>query len=701
MNNKKISNKILPILLSSAFVFTNVDMANIFGNINITGGRVYAEEPKEPTKPEEKLPVIRTNNIAEKGLTFNDKGEAKAIIEGYTSNNDGFGYLMVDIDKDFVQGYGDDYISDEKKDDEYIEPAMTISTNFDDNGKYKPTIVREDYCEYDAADSDNVRFYLPYKKASGDMILTFKISDKALERIRKEEAKIKKENEGKKPEKQEREKIFMDVAVYSESIGKNLTPDNIHILNRSGNLTWGGTNNLTPQSGFTKIETYSDDEKEEQIYKGFIFDKGNNTIFIKPNSNANEIRLYLGAGENSDGFDFRTSVDDEILVRYYRDGEIYKKRHDGTHQIDNEDDDRFTDEEYKEEEVSLDSGFRSITLPWDNNNSIIELKLMHSNNFLFNIKVESLSKISSGGGTVTPVKPDDNNSSTVNASVSRISSSNRYKTAIDLSKRGFSKSKNAVIASGDNFADALSGGPLAAALDAPLLLVSNEQSDIDDVNRELRRLGVEKIYLLGGSNVIKFNTQKKLSDDGKRKVKRIEGKDRFETSYEVFKETRNQKDISEYPIMVNGYNFADALSAGPLAAHENMGILLTDGKNVPKGIDKNSGKSIIIGGLSSMDSSFKAGRISGKDRYDTAAQVAKRYFKNTENVLIASGEKYPDGLAAISVVDKYDAPLLLTPKENLSKATKDFLKKSKVDKIYVIGGNGSVSSNVFDKIKGL
>ena len=59
----------------------------------------------------------------------------------------------------------------------------------------------------------------------------------------------------------------------------------------------------------------------------------------------------------------------------------------------------------------------------------------------------------------------------------------------------------AYLAVGTNFPDALAGGPPAAMAGAPMLLVTRD-SVPHVVRTELRRLGVERVVVLGGTRTI-------------------------------------------------------------------------------------------------------------------------------------------------------------------------------------------------------
>src|SRR5690242_3960232 len=64
-------------------------------------------------------------------------------------------------------------------------------------------------------------------------------------------------------------------------------------------------------------------------------------------------------------------------------------------------------------------------------------------------------------------------------------------------------------------------------------------------------------------------------------------------------------------------------------------------------------------------------RIAGATRYGTAAAVATKAYPTTnDRVIIASGENFPDALAASGLAGKLNAPVLLTKSASLSDEAK-------------------------------
>ncbi len=86
-------------------------------------------------------------------------------------------------------------------------------------------------------------------------------------------------------------------------------------------------------------------------------------------------------------------------------------------------------------------------------------------------------------------------------------------------------------------------------------------------------------------------------------------------------------------------------------------------------------------------------RISGTDRYETAAEVASLYPRGSD-VYVTTGENFPDALAAGARAGSKEDPILLTRLNELPSPTIRELKRISPRKIYVVGGRGVVSSNV-------
>lgn len=93
-------------------------------------------------------------------------------------------------------------------------------------------------------------------------------------------------------------------------------------------------------------------------------------------------------------------------------------------------------------------------------------------------------------------------------------------------------------------------------------------------------------------------------------------------------------------------------------------------------------------------------RISGVDRYETAAKVsASRFTAGVPVAYVVTGAKFPDALAAGVAAGVEQGPVLLTQPNALPPATSAELDRLRPDEIVVVGGTGSVSDGVLAQLR--
>jgi putative cell wall-binding protein len=102
---------------------------------------------------------------------------------------------------------------------------------------------------------------------------------------------------------------------------------------------------------------------------------------------------------------------------------------------------------------------------------------------------------------------------------------------------------------------------------------------------------------------------------------------------------------------------------------------------------------------SSADANFGFTRLQGTDRYDTARDVAAKTFGTSDSVVLASGENYPDALAASYAAGVPGVPILLTKKDSLPAPTQTALTALKATKVTIAGGTGAISTAVEQDLK--
>lgn len=95
-------------------------------------------------------------------------------------------------------------------------------------------------------------------------------------------------------------------------------------------------------------------------------------------------------------------------------------------------------------------------------------------------------------------------------------------------------------------------------------------------------------------------------------------------------------------------------------------------------------------------------RISGVDRYDTSAKITVALNTTSANtVYIASGVNFPDALSASPAAILTKSPLMLTAPTSLPDPVRTQLVRLHPQKIIVLGGEDSVSADVYAQLTGL
>ena len=273
----------------------------------------------------------------------------------------------------------------------------------------------------------------------------------------------------------------------------------------------------------------------------------------------------------------------------------------------------------------------------------------------------------------------------------RISGKDRIATSVEISKSAYSTSENVVLASGFNFADALSAGQLASALDAPLLLSSQDKLDSQTKN-EIERLKAKKVYIVGGDNAISKTGIDTTLKSEKIDVTRLEGQDRYSTSQQVMEKTKEIIN-PEYLLIASGKNFPDALAATGFFVNHKSVMVLSDGLTYPQ----SNLQEIAIGGKNQLPlKGFTGKRVSGKDRYETALEIAKLSFDKNNNAILASGQVFADSLSAVSLTKKHNAPIILTQSDSLTENAKKYLNGKNV---FIVGGEKTVVNDILTRKK--
>ena len=309
----------------------------------------------------------------------------------------------------------------------------------------------------------------------------------------------------------------------------------------------------------------------------------------------------------------------------------------------------------------------------------------------------------------------------------RVFGDNRFKTSLAIADQFKNANngkafENIIVASGADFADALSASYLAKVKNAPILLVANKATVVINETIEYIKKNAAagaNVYLVGGSSVVPNSMITDLKKLGF-KAKRLAGSNRYDTNIEVLKEAGV---TNEKILIASGMDYADALSASAVG----LPILLVAGKGksltpnqkaylqslkdvkVEKGAAPLS-KAYIIGGTGAVSAGIlkqakeifaAAYRVAGSNRYETSVKVAETFFKKEtpKTVAVAYGMNYPDGLCGGPLAIAYKCPLILTVNQKPDAAVA-YAKSIKAASVVAFGGKQLISVETMNKILG-
>ena len=287
----------------------------------------------------------------------------------------------------------------------------------------------------------------------------------------------------------------------------------------------------------------------------------------------------------------------------------------------------------------------------------------------------------------------------------RFQGENRAKTAVNVQRHYFANTNKVILVNDNAYPDAISATNVSMGK-YPLLYTGKNSLSIE-TKSALDKMFLDEIYLMGGVNTISKKVENKLRKNFPHaKITRIMGNNRYDTSAESAKTRAHTTNL----IFAAGTNYADALYATSLAAHQKAPILLVSNDGLSQSTRKfiqsigNIDSVTIVGGEISVNQSVKnqienltkkrVTRLAGVNRYESSVEVAKRVNANPAEVITTSGEVFADALVSSTVAQKIKAPILLVKKDVLPLKVREYMKDTNsIYKLTTIGGYNTVTRN--------
>lgn len=176
----------------------------------------------------------------------------------------------------------------------------------------------------------------------------------------------------------------------------------------------------------------------------------------------------------------------------------------------------------------------------------------------------------------------------------RLSGVDRFATARAIVEDAFPRSTDAYIATGRNYPDALAAAAAAGAQARPVVLVDGNAPAIDPSSLALlRKLGVVRATVVGGTSVVSSGMQASLTNSGVA-VTRRGGVDRFQTAQLVNESAFATTGATE-AFFATGYQFPDALAGAALAGARKAPLYLVPATCVPSAAANGMTKLGVVG----------------------------------------------------------------------------------------------------------
>ena len=265
-----------------------------------------------------------------------------------------------------------------------------------------------------------------------------------------------------------------------------------------------------------------------------------------------------------------------------------------------------------------------------------------------------------------------------------------------------------VVASADDYRDALAATSLAGTYDAPVLITPKDALAAQTAD-ELQRLHPSKVFVAGGEAALSVNVMADIRNAlpylSGNQVERVAGDDGVHTALKLY---RTGEGWSDTAIIATSNSYKDALAIAPYAYAKHCPIILANPSKVAGGrvlhddvfeaiVEGGFTRVIVTGGSLAVsdevdsrlgDAGLEVIRLGGKTALDTSAKIAT--FEIGEgmtlaHMAVATTTSYKDALSGAALAGAQNSVLALVDKEDGYTA---------FDAAYLAGGGSLVHGHI-------
>jgi YVTN family beta-propeller protein len=274
-----------------------------------------------------------------------------------------------------------------------------------------------------------------------------------------------------------------------------------------------------------------------------------------------------------------------------------------------------------------------------------------------------------------------------------------------------------VLGRADDYADALTGGPLSAHLNAPLMLTARDGLSSETAG-QIADLGASNAVLLGGPEALSPQVAEDLQQQGV-STRRVAGPSRYATAAAVAEELPDSGEVfvaeGDDPDPSRG--FPDAVSASGIASTQTRPVLLATTDTLPpataQALEGGTDATIVGGPTAISDdvagkvdqNSAETTRLAGANRYATSAAVAEEAVArgiSPATTWAATGRDFPDALVAGAAAGSDNGLLVLVDGQNTDGAepVRQFLSEnaSQIETLKLAGDYQAITRPVEQRL---